>query len=164
MLQNISSHIKILIDAHTKNGTEITDIGTNYRSSRRVFSETISKFYHIFLITVCNVVAARFCFTPLCHSVYRGWVWQTPPGIPPGQTPPRQTPPGRQHPPMGRHPPQETATAMNSTHPTGKHSCYVKNPWISQSSLDLFLKMIKQLYAWFNWIFWGLCGGQSIDY
>ena len=67
-----------------------------------------------------------------------------------GQTPPRQTPPWadiphpwadpptpRQTPPMrhhsqgrhppGRHPPPPTATAVDSTHPTGMHSCLLNN-------------------------------------
>ena len=36
----------------------------------------------------------------------------------PGQTPPRQTPPAQTPPP-----PQQTATAVNGTHPTGVLSC-----------------------------------------
>ena len=44
----------------------------------------------------------------------------------PGQNPwadtvPGQTPPGRH--PLGRHPPQQMATAADSTHPVGMHSC-----------------------------------------
>ena len=44
----------------------------------------------------------------------KGGVCQTPPG----RQPPRQTPP------QGDIPPQEMATAMDGTHPTGMHSCY----------------------------------------
>ena len=50
---------------------------------------------------------------------------QTPPPLPPGQTPlpGRQTPPLGQTPlPPGRHPP-EMATAADSTHLAGMHSC-----------------------------------------
>ena len=73
-----------------------------------------------------------YVFTGVCDSVHRGGVsqhalWQTPP-FPRADTP-RQTPPGRR--PLDRHPPgrnpaldrqppaQQTATAVDGTHPTG---------------------------------------------
>ena len=72
-------------------------------------------------------------FTPVCQSFcsqagggvpapVHGWIHQ-----PPGQTP---SPLARHPPPahtiLGRHhPPDRTATAADSTHPTGMHSCWV---------------------------------------
>ena len=52
---------------------------------------------------------------------------QTPRSRPPwnrphGADPPEQTPPANT--PQSRHPPGETATAVDSTHPTGMHSCF----------------------------------------
>ena len=58
----------------------------------------------------------KVVFTGVCHSVHGGVSQHAL-----GQTPPwADNPLGRQ--PPVRHPP--TATAADSTHPTGMHSCY----------------------------------------
>ena len=49
--------------------------------------------------TVRNVVAKRYVFTPVCDSVHRGGLWQTPPD----RQPPGQTPPSRADNPQRRH-------------------------------------------------------------
>ena len=75
-------------------------------------------------IPACTVADTLRADTPLGQTSQG----RHPPGRhPPGQRhPPGRHPPGR-HPP-GRHPPrqtpQQTATAADSTHPTGMHSCY----------------------------------------
>ena len=96
-------------------------------------------------------------FTPVCHSVHRGGSgkenpprpdtppsmetpplpWRTPRhGEPPrDQTPPGPDPPGTR-PPPGPDPPDQTPPGKQTpafglrsagTHPTGMHSCFVKN-------------------------------------
>ena len=52
--------------------------------------------------------------TPQADNLWADPMGRHPPGqTPPGQTLPRQTPP-----------PHQTATAADSTHPTGMHSCF----------------------------------------
>ena len=81
-----------------------------------------------------------FLHLSVSHSVHRGvcpsaCCYTPPRQTPPGQTPPRQTPPGRH--------PQQTATAADSTHPTGMHSCeFIK--FIPVSSLALIGNMANQ--------------------
>ena len=70
------------------------------------------------LATTADRCPLMLIITPVCHSVNRrggcipACTGQTPPGRPPGQTPLRQTSP------------HQTATAEESTHPTGMHSCF----------------------------------------
>ena len=67
-----------------------------------------------------TVIAERLFYTPVCHSVHRGWCVLHPP---------RQTPPGKTPPRQNHHPPRpETATASDGTHPTGAHSCFLLCP------------------------------------
>ena len=84
---------------------------------------------------VFTSVCQEFCpqgGVPQCLLRYTPLLWA---GTPPGQVPPLgRHPPGR-HPrgqaplleadpyPWSRPPPQQTATAVDSTHPTGMHSC-----------------------------------------
>ena len=90
-----------------------------------------------------------YVFTGVClstggvsASVHGGMhPWELTPPPPPGadlpeqtspleQTPPRSRQPPEQTPPAppgSRHPPKETATAADSTHPTGMHSCCKMN-------------------------------------
>ena len=66
-----------------------------------------------------------YVFTPVCLSMGgRGSTWA---GSPPGRCPPGQAhppPPGR-YPPVRYTPTQQMATAVDGTHPTGMHSCYL---------------------------------------
>ena len=76
-------------------------------------------------------------------------------GIP---CPREQTPPQEQTPPSSRHPPgadtpqeqtpspgEETATAVDSTHPTGMHSCYV---------IGLGTVLIEVFRNYRSWHYW----------
>ena len=73
--------------------------------------------YSLRLITVRNEVAKVMCLQasvcPQGEGVCLSACWD----IPREQTPPRADPP------RGADPPGETATAADSTHPTGMHSC-----------------------------------------
>ena len=80
-------------------------------------------------------------FSQACvkNSVHRGeGVWQTPPRqtpLSPGRHPQADTPqadtPSDRHTPQADTPltphPQQTATAVDGTHPTGMHSCLTGN-------------------------------------
>ena len=74
-----------------------------------------------------------FVFTPVCLStggvVCLSACWDTTPWeqAPPREQahPPEQAPPWEQaHPPQEQALPQQTATVVDSTHPTGMHSCF----------------------------------------
>ena len=67
---------------------------------------------------------------------------------PPGQTLPQYTPPPGRY-PMARTPPPKTATAADSTHPSGMHSFCVG---------CLFIVCLFRLFLlWFVWYVYLLC-------
>ena len=61
-------------------------------------------------------------FTPICHSVHRG---QCLPQCILGYTPPKADPHWADPPWPDTTPHQQMATAADSVHPTGMHSCFM---------------------------------------
>ena len=94
----------------------------NYRPQRSCGKVMFSQAFVILFIGVLGVAD-----TPTGQTL--PWADTTP-----GQTPPRQTPP-----PHGQTPPhQQTATAADGTHPTGMHSCLLKDCTYFMSVLCTF--------------------------